>query len=340
MSKPNIALVFPGLEWNQDWLQQDIGEYLSKDWIKQFYSKGIKNNRSLRYSDLLSQYVLNISLLDKALQLAKFDLGLKIRSKYVTMISPVFQNMRLHQMAVLCGNEILNISYTEANILCEQLNALYEHEQYYFHPVRPDLWLLESPEPLVFDSPCPYNLVDLVDGQVKAIGKDGARIQLLQSEMQMFLHNCDVNQRRKKKSQFQINGVWFWNDIPSQIKYPDSEVIVNSKNIDWLSSKGTTHVKEIPDTVYQLVKNNRSVVLFSDILYAPNCMLNLEEYATRFSWLGKYIVVPILKMQNDKIVSKVELISNGQSGGVIQLKQKTFFPSLFKKLTYKGLWID
>ncbi|MCV2503944.1 MAG: hypothetical protein N4Q30_07700, partial [Neisseriaceae bacterium] len=228
---------------------------------------------------------------------------------------------------------------TEANLLCEQLNALYQDEQYCFHAVRPDLWLLESREPLVFDSPCPYDLTDLIDSQVKAIGHDGDKIQLLQSEIQMFLYDCDINRQRKKKSQFQINGVWFWKDIPSQIKYPDYEVIVNSKNIAWLRPETVVDVGVIAEIIYRLVTEKRSVILFSDILYAPNHMLHLEEYAKRFSWLGAQIIEPILQMQNDNILNKIELVSNGQSGGAIQLKRNKFFPS-FKKTAYKGLWID
>ncbi|MCV2504020.1 MAG: hypothetical protein N4Q30_08105, partial [Neisseriaceae bacterium] len=99
MSKPNIVLVLPGLEWNQDWLQQNVAAYLNTDWIEEFYSKGIKDKKSLQYSNLLSQYLLDTSFLNKASHVAELE------NKYVTMISPVFQNMRLHQMSVLCGNE-------------------------------------------------------------------------------------------------------------------------------------------------------------------------------------------------------------------------------------------
>ena len=71
---------------------------------------------------------------------------LNMPSEAVTLASPVWQKMGMHQANVLTA-EYLDIGKGEAERLCFDLSEFYRDISWHFTPILPELWLISMQRP-------------------------------------------------------------------------------------------------------------------------------------------------------------------------------------------------
>ena len=110
--------------------------------------------------------------------------------------------------AVLLGNEILELSESEARHLIEDLNAHFAQDGLRIHYLSPVQWLLEGH----FDLTTHTHYDALLDNvnSYQPRGPDAARWRRLLNEVQMLLHSHEVNQNREQRGEMPVNSVWLW----------------------------------------------------------------------------------------------------------------------------------
>lgn len=328
-----VSVVIPGLEWNVDWLRQgNFRSDLETQWIDYFYAKGRKFPISLGYSQLIAQYLLKDSFAKMLHHYA--DLNLK---NYI-VVSPVHQQMGLHQMGVFCGNEILNISYTEAERLTTELNKIYKTEELVFHVVLPDLWLLETAQPLNYQSTCPFDLVDLIDLEYQITGRDAKQLRQLQAEIQMFLYGNSINPIREKNGQLAINGLWFWPNLYPEKVQNNQQTILLSNEFQWLHPENNVELNKVIPLMSNNLTGDQNMVIFIDNLHAFTRLLDHQAFAHEFNKIGQELMQPLLALKARKEIKELELISSGSNGGRLSLSRFPW-PLFLSKETYQGRWL-
>ncbi|MFH4354906.1 MAG: hypothetical protein WDW21_05180 [Neisseriaceae bacterium] len=283
-------------------------------------------------SELLSHYVLEVDLLKK-LQSNRN----KTAKKYCLLISPVSQSFHQHQLAVTWAD--LELTQQEAQKYCDELNTLYAEEGYHFQAPMPDCWLMETPKLFTFQATCPYDLPPMVEDQIRLTGPQAAMLRLHQAEIQMHFQSVPLNKQREDLGKLPINGVWFWQGLPSMLFYPEYPLILLSDTWNWLRPEAAIVDKQQGiEQAKSLLQLGNSVVLFFDKLEKSNRMGDFDTYLNHLEWMGRQ-VEEFFRMQQRKEITCIELVSNGPAGGRIQLKQKTWFQRKQKK-NYLGRWIE
>ena len=210
----HLSLYLPGLLWPHTAATGQTPKLAVTEALDNWLRFGNITTAPLSRSQLYAQCLSHPSLLSQCKQ----ELGLSA-NQAAFFCSPVLQRVDLHSMSISDGSN-LNLSKREAVDICRDFNAFIADSGYKFLPYREYLWLVTCPsEPNWFLPP-----VCDIEGQLKTVprpqsddAKVSAQLQTLQAELQMLLAQHPVNQQRKTTYQAEINGVWFWRDLPSAV---------------------------------------------------------------------------------------------------------------------------
>ncbi|MDO4697011.1 MAG: hypothetical protein Q4A49_05775 [Neisseria sp.] len=163
-----------------------------------------------KVSDLYGTFLWKGSLRMQALH----ELGLPPDTPAV-LASPVSQRMGMHSMNTLSGRNI-SANLQEAAIFCRDLNDFYAADGIIFYPYRRDLWLAVLPQLPDWQVPAATDIFGQIDGSMRAEGRDAAQWLRMQTEIQMFLHNHKLNEKRISDGMPALNGLWLWPDSEGQ----------------------------------------------------------------------------------------------------------------------------
>lgn len=173
-------------------------------------------------SELYGAFLWQGSLRTQALQ----EIGLPADTPAV-LAAPLAQQMGMHSMNTLSGRDIA-VYAEEAEIFCRDLSDFYAADGIVFYPYRRDLWLAVLPQLPDWQIPAATDIFGQVDGSMRAEGRDAAQWLQMQTEIQMFLHNHALNQKRLADGMPALNGLWLWPDSEGE---SGAEMIAADK--DW-----------------------------------------------------------------------------------------------------------
>lgn len=128
------------------------------------------------------------------------------------LVSPVWQQMGMNHVDMISASAV-GITAKEAERFCVGLNELYADEDWYFSPLRPDLWLAALPAEPDWQVPPLLDVLGAADGSLRAEGRDSGQWLQKQTEIQMWLYNHPLNNERAAAGMPAVNGVWLWQDI-------------------------------------------------------------------------------------------------------------------------------
>ncbi len=332
MIKPKVTLFLPGLHWNHQWQSNCswLIPQVNTDCLLPFFFKGQLSNRVFSYSELLWHYVW------RDLTINDFYRSIwKENPTQLIIASPVSQELQLHKMVVRWGSEGLSLNLTDAKAFCEMLSYHYAADGLQFFPFTPDIWLLKSDQPLIFSSLPPCDLPDLVTDEMRIQGKDAWLIERWQSEIQMLLSSHPINKVRSNNQLFPINGLCLW-QLPSQpLVSISSALFLHSKEWVWLMPQAQLKQEEILHKLKLLLKNGRSVVIFSDALDIAKRFYHWPLYQQQFSWCSELLTY-LLECLEQRLLQQITLISPGRA---LTLKPQKRFSWFHRSLpSYAGQW--
>lgn len=205
----HLTLVLPALLWPH---QQTSLPTLSLPGLNALRSQGKYTAHSFTRSSLYQQFLWHGSWIAQAQQ----QLALE-PSTAMLMAIPINQNTGMHQVQCSYGHT-LAITPEEAQTFCQSLNQWFKDDDWYFTPVKPDIWLVQPPRQLDFTQPNLLDLAGTITIADKPQGTDATELLKKQTELQMFLYQHPLNQQRIAQGLPAINDVWLQqNSIGQQV---------------------------------------------------------------------------------------------------------------------------
>lgn len=214
---------------------------------------------------------------------------------------------------VLIDASMLGISENDAADLAEQVRASLESAGARLELASPERWYLrlhEEPDIITEE-------LDAVIGRDIGValpaGGSAARWNRLLNEMQMLLHDCEVNRAREARGLPPVNSLWFWGSgvlpLPGPARW--DRVFANDAFSRGLASLCQTPVEDVPadldnvireenpDHVLVILDHCRRAVRYRDLdswhaalgnlesgWFGPSCALIKRGKLKRFSLLA------------------------------------------------------
>jgi len=158
---------------------------------------------------------------------------------------------------ILIDNNQFTITQHDALALAADINMLLKPYELELEVPTPYRWYLRIKEDLkVRTSP-----VDLIVGRdilpFMPSGDDRINLIQLMNDIQMTLHDSDVNKKREQEKMLPINSVWFWGygELPKIIDRQWSFIVSDEMLAKGLSMIAATPFYDLPDK-YVDFKNN------------------------------------------------------------------------------------
>ena len=280
-------------------------------------------------SAFFARYLWQGSLREQALA----TLGLPAHTPAL-FASPLWQQMGMHQMATLSGNEI-GISEAEATELCQGLTSFYAAEGWRVYPYRADLWLITLPALPHWSASPVLDILGQVDGTMRAEGQDERLWLSWQTEMQMWLHNHAVNQARQHRQVPPINGVWLWQDCVGEQK---ANVLTVSNSV-WANAHCIDAPYDWAAWQTLLAEHSHAVhhaVIFLDDLLTARHTADVWAYQTLLQQWEERFFAPAWHSLTTGQLSQLNLASDGAQGGVLHIHAKAHWAFWKKKQSFRG----
>jgi len=155
--------------------------------------------------------------------------------------------------------DMLDLKTAEAQALCEALNEFYADDEngLHFIAATPTRWYLQlTHHQQLHTSPLSAVRGDHVQNYLPK-GNDARWWQTRWNEIQMFLHQHPVNEKREAHGQLTVNSLWFWGEgkLPQQtLKTPWQQVFADDALNRGLSCWTQTPSTSVPDTAQKLLE--------------------------------------------------------------------------------------
>lgn len=250
------------------------------------------------------------------------------------LVSPLWQKMGMHSMNVLDGQSI-GISAEEAQELCRDLNRFYEDAAYRFYPYRPDLWLMTLPERMDWTAVSVFDIHGQVDGSQRAEGKDAAKWLALQTEMQMWLHQHEINRKRSDNGQPPINGVWLWQDAVGTA----SDALVVSDCV-W-ASEHEHQPMPVPERFADWLAECRQSGISDSLVFLDSLVLcrqsaDVWRYSDIVQAFDQHIFRAVWQAVASGCLNRFTLITDGENGGILKLDKRARWKWWRKRVQFSG----
>lgn len=249
----HLTLVLPGLLWPHQDIIVPVVPLPALDKLRHW---GQFSAQTSSRSQLFRQYLWQGSWVQQVC--GQYNLDPSGNSLIAT---PISQTAGMHQLQYIDGKS-LSLSIEEASAFCSVLNKWLQAENWQFHPVKANLWLLTSSQRMAFSVPSILDLGGSINSEIKPTGTDALLILQRQTELQMLLYQHPINQQRSARGLPTINSLWF---------EPDSAGTADSKIPLYTNSSWAVNTHELPanyaalaDTVFG--KDKDKIVLFNDAL--------------------------------------------------------------------------
>lgn len=258
-----------------------------------------------------------------------FDLPqTEISNKWIMRADPSFLIADRDQL-VMAQSGSLGLSLEEAMALADEVNQFFsdytEEDFWCLKALSPERWYIVSEKPINIPSIPPENVL----GQsVKRFlfntdNEDGRHWMNLFNEIQMILHQSDINKKRLAEKKIPVNSLWFWG-AGAQVKLPEMKPENNSDRVysdnfiacniaQWNSKK----YKKLPEcfAFEQLLSDSNNPV--EHLTYVVEDFIAAVRNKDIFSWVGllqqfeeNYLASIITALNNGKL-KQLEFVSPG-----------------------------
>jgi hypothetical protein len=122
---------------------------------------------------------------------------------------PVFMVPGQTSLMLMAEGSELRLSLPEAQAMVDSLNRHFEELALRFEALTPAHWYVFSRMEQVETTPLSRVMGRSVTGRLPQ-GPDGVRWNGVLAELQMLLHDHEVNRQRAASGQPLVNSVWFW----------------------------------------------------------------------------------------------------------------------------------
>ena len=295
---------------------------------------GTLTRRPAPPSELYRRFLWQGSLLEAA----KRQLGIA-EEQAAVFASPLWQQMGMHQVSVISGAYI-QIRPDEAESLCSGLTGFYRHEDWHFHVLRPDLWLVTLPRRPDWHTAPVFDICGQSSDVSRAGGTDALQWLGRQTEIQMYLHNHPVNGQRTEKKIPVINGLWLWQDLEgTQAARP-----LLSSDSAWAEFYPGERTGTPYDFQAWQAMREEAGAPFSDGLIFLDDLAVTDQ--TGDSWAYREILeswearwfAPLRQALGTGRLNSLTIVTDGEDGGSLRIGSRSKWACWKRKRKFDGIW--
>lgn len=216
----------------------------------------------------------------------------------------------------LIDSTALSMTQRDAIIFAASLENLFNEYNWKLEVPLPERWYVRLPQkPAITTSE-----IDSVTGRdVQAYLPEGAdRNEWLRltNEIQMLLHDCEVNREREQRGVLAINSLWFWGIgvLPEILPRKWNRIFSNDPVAQGLAMLSGTEFAEIPDNLREVVTGFDTG---SEVLVACVTALSGSKNQDINGWLGSLeqmeqnLFAPLLSTIKAKKLDELVVITDG-----------------------------
>ena len=242
---------------------------------------------------------------------------------------------------VTLKKKVVDLADSEALELIEVLNQHFNEEGLEFIFGSNKSWYIANDKDEDIQS---YDLESMmlknvVDKQLKSSQRNWQRIQ---NEIQMLLHNAEINRHRELADLDVVNSLWLWGAgkpikpktmINAVYSFKDSK---QKDTYEYLAKAADCKLQVLPNKLEEILEvktqNQLSNIILLDPLIAPSSSDQIDTFQDIIKMLDEQIFDPLFSAwKNNKIL--IELHTCEEK--VIKPIQPSFLKSLFKSKTLR-----
>lgn len=252
--------------------------------------------------------------------------------------SPLHQQLGLHSAQLQSSG--LAIRPEEAEVLCHGLNAFCGEDGWQFAPLSPELWSIRLPRPAAWQAPCILNIAGQHADLPQAVGPQRRQWLQRQTEIQMWLHEHPVNQRRQAEGKLPVNALWLWDEMPNTHAEPPALIGSNSP---WAAYSRSPQVRPAPNSFpdwqataakYQTPIEHSA--LYLDALQQAAELGNSHAYTHTLQQWDEQFFAPLWHALQHKHLPAARLLTDGEHGGSLEIRARSGWAFWKPKRRFSG----
>lgn len=214
---------------------------------------------------------------------------------------PVFLRADRDRVFLFDAASAFNITQAEANAFIKEINAFYREDGIEFSAPTPTRWYVSiSKHPDLITHPLDKVLArDIYDYMPE--GKDQKEWRQRLNELQMLLHQSQVNTDRTERGEVPINSLWFWGlgKLPEPPTPCFTQVWTDEPLTQGLARLSNTPQSEVPDSASSCLMAGEHLITLPAVRGDSwqNWIINLET-----NWF-----TPLLKALKKRQIDKIAL---------------------------------
>jgi len=201
---------------------------------------------------------------------------------------------------ILMDSFILNLSRHDALALAAEVNRVLADYNWMVEVPSPDRWYIRldaTPDITTTDLP------DVIGRDINRYlprGDDSAKLHRILNEIQMQLHDSEVNQYREGKGELPVNSIWFWGvgEMPGHVRTTGMRVFGEDCFLEGLALKTGVQYQPVPAGMEDLLAacgRGDEVLLLLRHCQVPSQYQNLQLWHEALSLLEERWFEPCLR---------------------------------------------
>ncbi len=300
--KPVISLFIPHLLMPLTLWHKDFSYVPECGHLEQLFKQLVIHNTK-KVHGLSACFLASLGGKNGEVPIAKGRITTANTYKKLICADPVYLEIGMNDITL--SKVIANCSFNDAKEIIDLLNQHFKEDGLHFlmeqESVDTFFWYIEVEEEHDFQSiPLENAMRQNIQGKLpKSKNKNW---QALQNEVQMLLHNCEVNQQREIAGLTPINSLWFWGGGNLQNLTSPYTQLLSQKFLD-NQTTGKTYAKvggcdwkELPDNLNNRLNSfNQNTCIILDQLFMPAIHDDVKMYQKLLEELDQNYIEPLLQ---------------------------------------------
>jgi len=185
---------------------------------------------------------------------------------------------------VLMDHNVFDINQHDALAIAAEIRGLFESEDMELEVPVPTRWYLHLKNPAAIQT---HEISRVVGRNIQPFlphGDDKAGWHRLLNEIQMTLHDAEINQQRQNRGLLAINSVWFWGmgKLPDLCPRVWSKVYADDDVTRGLAMLSATPFTELPDDISEIDIEQENI----SCLVVISAGVRFTQYNEPEKWAG------------------------------------------------------
>ena len=208
--------------------------------------------------------------------------------------------------AILRDSHGLDLTQQESEALIEELNTHFHQDGIRFLMNDKDSWCLNISDHQNVSTTAVNDVISRNVYSFMPQGEDALFWKKFMNEVQMLLHQSEVNAKRQENNKLPVNGAWLWGegDLPLKSGLQNMQVYSQHSIVKGLAALNDLNCHSISDvrTFLESVSNESKNLLVLDDLFNVTCYGDVIAWQSSFNDLYEHWLQPVLHWaMNNKI---------------------------------------